>query len=202
MASRPSAYPKLGDLNALDFSTGKISAALRNYGYGDGVKLPAAQFNELMNEVNQWIQYMDGIDSGFNTRLNALDTVVPVSGTIAVKSYSGDFTVQQTGTIKYYKIGNKISLLLPSMYGISSSPNFFIQKLDETAFPAILLPQTSLTVRSCLVGCNDVGVAVPCSLDVEQGAFFLEIVPMVDGAFTSSGNKGITIATSVDYMID
>jgi hypothetical protein len=169
MAARPADYPKLGDSNALDFSTGKISSALRNNGYANGAKLPAAQFNELMNEINKWIQYMDGIDSGLNTRVgnlegsqtasgiandssvagtkvkDALNNLLAYAPVTETGSFTATFPTGKDMTLKYRKVvvgasDALITLYWPTRTGLDSASTFVA---SGTPVPSGLRPVLS-----------------------------------------------------------
>lgn len=148
--SRPTfGYPRLANSNGINYSD--VAGGLRAGGYATGAKLAAIEYNELHNEIDQWIEWLDSI-TRLDTGVLAYPTYYGIYGDLGLASGSVGLT-GATGTVsiksgKYALTGYNVHLdIVIQLTGLSGT-------LTDVR---ITLPATSIAwnggVLNCLAYC-------------------------------------------------
>lgn len=136
------------------------------------------------------------LDSGLSAvSYGLLSATNPSTPNIIVGSFTGtasQFTVAQTGTIKYTKIGNSVILEFPGFSGTSNATGFTV-----TGFPAAIQPASTKTI---LVSVQDAGSGFVISGGAVSAGGLSISASLNGAAFTNSGTKSLA-AGSICYTL-
>ena len=122
MARPTFGFPCIGNSNAINYA--QIASGIRSAGYASGASLPAADYDEIHNEIDQWIEYFDSM--GNFVQLTG-GTAVAVVGTPSGVSIQSAY---------YSRIGQTVHLeILIKCAGMSSTNSMAL------TLPSIVSPQ-------------------------------------------------------------
>jgi hypothetical protein len=92
-------------------------------------------------------------------------------------------TTSPTGTVTYNKIGNTVTLNIPTITGTSNATTFDLNNL-----PTILRPTNSKNVLAVI---TDNGTTTVSYATVQSNGFIVFYASFISGSFVTSGTKGV-----------
>ncbi len=131
---------------------------------------------------------------------NAVD-MTPLSGSFTA-SYTNACSTTPTQTVRYYKIGNMVTLSASPAFTCTGDTTTF--DTDSTDVPAALRPVAGV-VHSAGFGANNNGASVTAMVEINGGEIVINRCGAVTGtcdggAWTGSGNRGLDSWT-LSYVI-
>lgn len=102
-------------------------------------------------------------------------------------------TTSPTGSVKYVKIGNSISMYIPTISGTSNATTFTLTGMPAILFPLAERPFFVLTI-------DNGGSATTAEATITTGGLITLYKDVTSAAFTNSGTKSV-LATSLQYII-
>jgi hypothetical protein len=165
-------------------------------------------FDATCEMSGNWVRNISGqfatafTNVTFNGRVNSPNTFLNGSTLIDYTPETGNFTATATGmtasitgTARYHRIGNRVTLKIPGLLGTSNTTSCTI-----TGLPAAIQPATTQQFYIVPVQNNSVDAAGMAS--VTGGTITLHKDPnSAANAFTNSGGKG-TAGFEITYQMD
>jgi hypothetical protein len=106
-------------------------------------------------------------------------------------------TSSTTGTIDYYQIGKRVTLIsTTNIFGTSNSTGMTMTGVPSSLWPTALSKAAINVVRD-----NGAGVVARASINFSTGVILFDVAPFAGGGFTASGSKGLFSGWQFDYLL-
>jgi hypothetical protein len=146
--------------------------------------------------ITNGLRFGDGLGAG--TFLNEYDTA-----SFACTLTTTYLTAQQVGRIKYVRVGDNVTLVMPAISGTSNSSDLV---MNLGGMPDELIPENNQMINVVITD-NGYTKAGAIRFDVTTEKFYFHVFESTTGTlsdvdFTSSGTKGFSYETPFTYKLN
>jgi hypothetical protein len=132
---------------------------------------------------------------GYGPTAAALVDMTPDTGTFTI-TYTG-FTAGVTGTAIWARVGNLVTLFLPTGTGTSNTVN-----MSATGIPNVINPTRAQWVWGVAGQNNTLNQALSARVDAANTITFGAGAPGTVAGFTASGTKGVFAGSTIQYLLN
>jgi hypothetical protein len=156
-----------------------------------GVILDASTTVKGKVELATKAETVTGTDATRAVTPDSLATSGSFTGTLT------GMTSSTTGTIDYYQIGKRVTLIsTTNIFGTSNSTGMTMTGVPSSLWPTALSKAAINVVRD-----NGAGVVARASINFSTGVILFDVAPFAGGGFTASGSKGLFSGWQFDYLL-